>query len=196
MSRRMRQRILGFVWAGLAAVVLAGSLTGCSYQILSEEEVQVAYDEAFAAGEAAGRRAAETEAAKELRAQSRERYDLGHDAGYDQGYDEGYDAGYDEGYQLGKEKTLEKAAAEEAESRTSGGGGGASGAVSKPQSSASESTPDWGADYQSGTVYITDTGSKYHRSGCRYLSKSCHPISLSAAKASGYTACKVCKPAA
>ena len=64
MSRRMRQRILGFVWAGLAAVVLAGSLTGCSYQILSEEEVQAAYDEAFAAGEAAGRRAAETEAAE------------------------------------------------------------------------------------------------------------------------------------
>lgn len=44
------------------------------------------------------------------------------------------------------------------------------------------------------TVYITDTGAKYHMSGCRYLRQSSHPISLSAAKAQGYTACKVCDP--
>lgn len=44
------------------------------------------------------------------------------------------------------------------------------------------------------TVYITDTGGKYHRSGCRYLKKSKHAISLSDAKAQGYTPCKVCKP--
>lgn len=35
------------------------------------------------------------------------------------------------------------------------------------------------------TVYRTNTGSKYHCSGCRYLSRSCIPISLSDAKASG-----------
>lgn len=44
------------------------------------------------------------------------------------------------------------------------------------------------------TVYITRTGEKYHRLGCRYLSKSCIPISLPDAKARGYTPCKVCKP--
>lgn len=43
-------------------------------------------------------------------------------------------------------------------------------------------------------VYITDTGSKYHRSGCRYLKKSKHSISLSDAKDQGYTPCSVCKP--
>jgi len=43
-------------------------------------------------------------------------------------------------------------------------------------------------------VYITKTGKKYHRLGCRYLSKSCIPISLTEAKRRGYTACKVCKP--
>jgi len=32
------------------------------------------------------------------------------------------------------------------------------------------------------TVYITNTGSKYHRAGCRYLNKSCIPISLDDAK--------------
>lgn len=44
------------------------------------------------------------------------------------------------------------------------------------------------------TVYITRTGKKYHRDGCRYLAASKIPISLKDAKAKGYTACKVCRP--
>ncbi len=43
-------------------------------------------------------------------------------------------------------------------------------------------------------VYITRTGKKYHRLGCRYLRKSCIPISLTEAVQQGYTPCKVCKP--
>lgn len=43
------------------------------------------------------------------------------------------------------------------------------------------------------TVYITNTGSKYHKSGCRYLRKSKIAISLTDAKKS-YDACSVCKP--
>lgn len=43
------------------------------------------------------------------------------------------------------------------------------------------------------TVYITKTGSKYHRSGCRYLSRSQIPISLESAMRS-YGPCSVCKP--
>ena len=43
-------------------------------------------------------------------------------------------------------------------------------------------------------VYITKTGKKYHRWGCRYLRKSCIPISLTEAKRRGYTPCKICKP--
>ncbi len=42
------------------------------------------------------------------------------------------------------------------------------------------------------TVYITKTGNKYHRAGCRYLRKSQIDISLSEAKNEGYTACSVC----
>jgi hypothetical protein len=42
------------------------------------------------------------------------------------------------------------------------------------------------------TVYITRTGSKYHRSGCRYL-KSSIPMSLDDAKRR-YTPCSVCRP--
>ena len=45
------------------------------------------------------------------------------------------------------------------------------------------------------TVYITNTGEKYHSSGCRYLHKSKISIELSDALEQGYTACKVCGPA-
>ncbi len=50
------------------------------------------------------------------------------------------------------------------------------------------------AEKQEVTVYITKTGSKYHRLGCKYLSKSCIPISLEDAKARGYGPCSVCGP--
>lgn len=44
------------------------------------------------------------------------------------------------------------------------------------------------------TVYITKTGTKYHRAGCRYLSKSAIQIEKDEAIRQGYTACSVCKP--
>jgi len=43
-------------------------------------------------------------------------------------------------------------------------------------------------------VYITKTGEKYHKDGCRYLSKSKIPIELSEIKGSKYTPCSVCNP--
>lgn len=43
------------------------------------------------------------------------------------------------------------------------------------------------------TVYITPTGSKYHKAGCRTI-KSSSPISRSDAIAKGYTACRACNP--
>lgn len=44
------------------------------------------------------------------------------------------------------------------------------------------------------TVYITETGKKYHRLDCQYLRESYIPISLKEAIERGYKACKVCKP--
>lgn len=44
------------------------------------------------------------------------------------------------------------------------------------------------------TVYVTRTGAKYHRDGCRYLSRSKISMSFKDAQAKGYTACKVCQP--
>ncbi len=43
------------------------------------------------------------------------------------------------------------------------------------------------------TVYITESGSKYHRDGCQYLKKSKIPISLSDAQAR-YEPCSKCRP--
>jgi hypothetical protein len=48
-------------------------------------------------------------------------------------------------------------------------------------------------DPQNVTVYVTRTGTKYHRDGCRYLSKSKIPMSLKEA-AKRYEPCKVCRP--
>ena len=44
------------------------------------------------------------------------------------------------------------------------------------------------------TVYVTNSGKKYHRAGCQYLSKSKIPMSLSGAKESGYGPCSKCNP--
>ena len=76
--------------------------------------------------------------------------------------------------------TLLKSLGIEAEKSTS--------SSSSSSSSASSSNSD-----KSYTVYITDTGEKYHRSGCRYLKKSKIAINLSDVKSS-YSPCSVCKP--
>lgn len=45
------------------------------------------------------------------------------------------------------------------------------------------------------TVFVTETGKKYHREACPSLLKSKISIALDDAKAQGYTACARCKPA-
>jgi hypothetical protein len=43
-------------------------------------------------------------------------------------------------------------------------------------------------------VYITKTGTKYHKGTCHYLKKSKTKTTKADAKESGYSACSVCKP--
>lgn len=57
-----------------------------------------------------------------------------------------------------------------------------SGKVNKPVSTKNNSQ----------IVYVTNTGSKYHRAGCGYLWNSSNPISLSTAKSRGYSPCSRC----
>jgi hypothetical protein len=49
-------------------------------------------------------------------------------------------------------------------------------------------------DAQTETVYITRTGKRYHRDGCRYLSQNKIKTTVKEAQASGYTPYKVCRP--
>ena len=50
-------------------------------------------------------------------------------------------------------------------------------------------------DSQEGrTVYITNSGSKYHTANCRWVSDSCIEISYADAIARGYTPCGTCNP--
>ena len=43
-------------------------------------------------------------------------------------------------------------------------------------------------------VYVTDTGTKYHRESCQYLRLSKHKITLDDARDEGYTPCSICDP--
>lgn len=80
-------------------------------------------------------------------------------------------------------------------------GGGSSSSTSTASSSekSPEESPEKSAEVKApetdhiAEVYITNTGSKYHKGSCSSLSKSKHPISLDKAKES-YEPCKRCKP--
>lgn len=67
-----------------------------------------------------------------------------------------------------------------------------SGSPSTSSSTASTDTSSVSPESNGETVYIGDSGSKYHKQSCRTLKGKGHPISLDEAKKSGYTACKVC----
>lgn len=43
-------------------------------------------------------------------------------------------------------------------------------------------------------VYVTNSGTKYHRSGCRHLNDSKYETTLTKALSQGYTACGTCNP--
>ncbi|MEP0848630.1 MAG: thermonuclease family protein [Phycisphaerae bacterium] len=70
-------------------------------------------------------------------------------------------------------------------------------AINSTAAPAKEASPDHG---QSGNVaagdmlvYVTKTGTKYHREGCRHLAKSASAMKLSEARQK-FQPCKVCKP--
>ena len=109
-------------------------------------------------------------------------WEFGKDSGYESGYDTGrtemqaqlqdiressYQTGYDDGY-----------AQRERESHLS---------IQDRLDKLKEASEE-----QSTTVYITNTGEKYHRDGCQYLRQSKIAISLDDAINQGYTACSRC----
>ena len=110
---------------------------------------------------------------------------------YNRGYQEGYskvteelqiqyDTGYEEGYQKGLD---------EGKQQEEGNENG----VAVIPASAPKSVPT-GSVTSKQTVYITNTGTKYHTPGCRYLDESRIQTDLSDAKQKGYKPCRVCNP--
>lgn len=60
-------------------------------------------------------------------------------------------------------------------------------------SAAGSSAAESADEAQQVIVYVTETGSKYHCSGCPYLAKSCIPMTLEQAR-QRYTPCSRCCP--
>lgn len=93
-----------------------------------------------------------------------------------------------------EEAARQKAAEEEAAAAAAAAEEEAAAAAAAEEEAAAAAAAAGGGGGGSDTVYITKTGEKFHRDGCRYLKKSQIPIERSAAVAQGYGACSVCNP--
>lgn len=101
------------------------------------------------------------------------------EAGYSRGKEDGYSVGYDDGKKLGYDTGYEEGLA-------------AGTAQSQQEEETESSTVSTGSEDI--LVYVTDSGSKYHRAGCSSLWNSSHERTLSQAIASGYGPCGNCNP--
>lgn len=185
----------------LLLLVVALSLTACTDSRTYEE----GYEEGYEAGYDSG-------------------YDEGRAVGYDEGsegwplndYEDGYDVGFEMGYEaaeqdaidsvlddpiyyLGEDVILDLAEGlqeteadadtffddlhEQAQE------------FDQTVQPTPEPTPQPTPEPQTSvTVYVTNTGEKYHRWGCQYLWNSSIAVTLDYALASGYTPCSRCNP--
>ena len=164
----------------VAAIVLCLGLGSC--QMMTEEEIQAAYDEAFAAGAASVDVTSLLEDAEKSEDLERQ-LEAKRTEGYADGFNRGYKAGYENGKKDGSAEAGE--ASDDSSSSAATYSGGTTSSSSEGSGYASQSAV---------TVYVTDTGSKYHSYGCQYLRESCHGMTLYQAKQAGYTACSRCDP--
>ena len=170
--RKNMQRFLCVV----AAIFFAVSLTACEASY-SEEDLAAAKDEGYDSGYAEGYSDAETD----------------HENDYDDGYGDGYDEGYADAENKSKSLLLGKYGEGYADGYADGCEAGGDSEDTYNDYTASSYTYDEPTQQtHSETVYITDTGSKYHRSWCQYLWGSQIAIDLDDAIAAGYTACSKC----
>lgn len=133
-------------------------------------------------------------------------YDAGYSAGkkkaYTSAYEDGKTAGYNQGYSIGEQHGKEEASKEsynegyeagKKDGYNSGYSAGQSSVQSYSAPTSSETTNSASVITDSYTVYVTKTGSKYHRAGCSYLRKSNMAMDLSEAR-KYYTPCSRCNP--
>jgi hypothetical protein len=167
------------------AVALAAVTYFCGYSGGRDVAYSSGYDAGQKSGYADG--VADTEEARAEFQYTEEDtlscYDDGYQDGLADGAESSYDTGYAEGYEAGHSAGVLEG---KASAKTT------SGSSAPTVSNSSGSAGNSSNNRQETTVYVTKTGSKYHRSGCQYLRQSQIAISLSSAKAQGYTACSKC----
>lgn len=134
----------------------------------------------------------------ELRQES---YDDGYRNGYESGHDDGYKTGYSEGNAKGRTKGYNAGyvAGKNSYYWTPSSESDLSDSLSATlEKMKTNSDGNYSSIVQAQnkvqeiTVYITNTGEKYHMSACQYLRNSKIAISKSTAISRGYTACSVC----
>ena len=163
----MSKRLLAFV---SAALVFFGG-----YGIGNMNGQEAGYNSGYSTGQ--------TDKSKELKKFKYTDEDLQHI------YQYGYTTGYNEAKGSASSSKKPKASSGQTSESSQIGGAGNDTIIQSPQEKA-ELEPD--PPQKSVTVYITKTGSKYHRYGCQYLRQSCISVSLDSAIAQGYTACSKC----
>lgn len=105
------------------------------------------------------------------------------EAGYAQGKADGHSLGYDEGFAAGASQSFSAQVEEPVQQE-----------VQEPEPEPEPETTTESSGSEEITVYVTDTGTKYHRSGCGSLWNSSHERSLSQAISQGYGPCGNCNP--
>lgn len=105
------------------------------------------------------------------------------ESGYAQGKSDGYTVGYDEGFAAGASQSFSAQVEEPVQQE-----------VQEPEPEPEPETTTESSGQEEITVYVTDTGTKYHRSGCGSLWNSSHERSLSQAISQGYGPCGNCNP--
>lgn len=170
----------------LAALLVA--LAGCGY---TSEDLEERYSAGYEDG---------YNAAKE---KAKEDSSTAYDSGYAFGYDDGYDDGLQDGHAIAgwEAETGHAVIPTEEPAPTPKSTPTPTPTPQPTPQPAPQPTPQPTPEPQQpvqteATVYVTNSGSKYHNAGCRYLWNSSIAMSLSDAKASGYTACSVCNPPA
>ncbi len=188
MRGSVRLRVLA---VGIAVVLCLGGLAGCSSgdagkTSLSDtgaaEEVQK--DEAAEAAEAARKAAEEAEARAEAERQAAE----------EAARIEAERQAAEEAARAEAERQAAEEAAAQAEAERIAAEEAARAEAEAQAAREAEEAAQAAAESDSYTVYITKTGEKYHRDGCRHLKKSKIAIDYNDARARGYDPCSVCNP--
>lgn len=175
----------------LFALLLFACLTSCGVgtsskpakgepaeeETYTKQDIQDEYNRGYDRGYEAGLESAREEYSWYS---GNEDYDTGYSTGRETGYENGYDSGYECGYDDGYLAALEDYGISDSDSQS----------VQTIVSTAALST----SITRDATVYVTVTGTKFHREDCYHLSVSKIPMSRADAIAAGYDPCMHCDP--